>query len=206
MNLPTRVLIADDHPAIRAGLRALLSSHDDLAVVGEASDGEEAVALWQQTAPDIGLFDLRMPTLDGIEALRRIRRLQPQAAVIILTALCRDADIDRSIDAGARAHLRKDAVTSEILACIRAVRQGAVRDQAQVRQRVARRAAEETLTPREAQVLNGIACGWSNRRVGDALGIGDGTVKTHLKRVYGKLGARNRTEAVARARKKGLLR
>ena len=125
MNSPIRIVIADDHPAIRAGLRALLSAHHDLLVVGEASDGLEAVALWQQATPDIGLFDLRMPTLDGIDALLRIRALQPQATVIMLTTLARDADIDRAVDAGARAYLRKDAAMAEIVACIRSVRSGA---------------------------------------------------------------------------------
>ncbi|WP_280155877.1 response regulator transcription factor [Piscinibacter sp. XHJ-5] len=206
MNRPTRLLIADDHPILRAGLRTLLSSHDDLAVVGEASDGLEAVALWHETTPDMGLFDLRMPVLDGVEALRRIREAQPQAAVIILTTLALDADIDRLVDAGARTCLRKDAGMSEIVACIRAVRSGASSGQAAVKRRLSSRAAEEPLTPREYAVLDGVARGWSNRRVADALGIGAGTVKTHLKRVYGKLYARNRTEAVVIARSKGLLR
>ena len=143
MNVPTRLLIADDHPTIRAGLRALLSAHEDLVVVGEASDGLEAVALWQETAPDIGLFDLRMPALDGVEALRRIREHQPQAAVIMLTTLARDADIDRAVDAGARAYLRKDAGMSEIVACIRSVRSGAPWALAAAKSRLSTRAAEE---------------------------------------------------------------
>ncbi|HEX6704110.1 MAG TPA: response regulator transcription factor [Albitalea sp.] len=205
MNAPTRLVIADDHPIVRAGLRTLLSSQDDLTVVGEACDGLEAVALWQETTPDIGLFDLRMPTLDGIEALRRIRAHSPQAAVIILTAMARDADIDRAVAAGARACLRKDAGTSEILACVRSVRSGAPWAWGTVNGRSSKRSAQEPLTPRESEVLEGIARGWSNRRVAEALGIGDGTVKTHLKRVYDKLYARNRTEAVVIARGKGLI-
>jgi len=206
MNVPTRLLIADDHPVIRAGLRALLSSHPDLAVVGEASDGLEAVALWRETLPDIGVFDLRMPGLDGIDALRRIREHQAQAAAIILTALAREADIDRAVDAGARACLHKDAGISDIVAYIRSVRMGASLPSGRAAGRASRPAAREPLTRRESDVLEGIARGWSNQRVAGALGIGDGTVKTHLKRVYGKLYARNRTEAVAIARSKGLLR
>jgi DNA-binding NarL/FixJ family response regulator len=203
--VPIRLVIADDHPAIRAGLRALLSSEDDIAVVGEASDGLEAVALWRETTPDIGLFDLRMPGLDGAEALRRIREQQPQAAVIILTTLARDADMDRLAAAGARACLRKDAGMAEIVDCIRSVRLGSPSALAPVKARLPGHALEEPLTPRECEVLDGIACGWSNRRVADVLGIGEGTVKTHLKRLYGKLYARNRTEAVVIARGKGLL-
>src|SRR5215468_5929594 len=109
MNTPTRVVIADDHPVIRSGVRALLSSHDDIEVVGEARNGHEAIALWQQAKPDIGLFDFRMPLLDGVQALQRIREQQAQAAVIILTTLVRDVDIERVRNAGAYAYLCKDA-------------------------------------------------------------------------------------------------
>ena len=206
MNAPTRILIADDHPAIRAGLRALLSLHDDLTLVGEASDGLEAVALWYETSPDIGLFDLRMPALDGAEALRRIREHRPQADVILLATLSRQADIQRAVDAGASAYLRKDVGMSEIVACIRSVRMGAPSLAARVTGRLPVRAALEPLTPRETEILDGIGRGWSNRRVADALRIGEGTVKTHLKRIYGKLYARNRTEATVIARGQGLLR
>lgn len=206
MQGPTRLLIADDHPAIRAGLRALLSLHDDFTLVGEASDGLEAIALWQETSPDLGLFDLRMPVLDGVEALRRIREHQPQAAVILLTTLSREADLQRAVDAGASAYLSKDAEMSEIVVGIRSVRMGAPRLADRVTGRPSNRAAQEPLTPREIEVLDGIGRGWSNRRVADALGIGEGTVKTHLKRLYGKLYARNRTEATVIARDKGLLR
>ena len=110
MNEPTRLMIADDHPLIRAGLRALLSAHDDLAVVGEAADGAEAVAVWDQSSPDVGLFDLRMPTLDGVQALLRIRQRQPQAAVVILTSMVGDADIDRVVRAGARPICRRMSI------------------------------------------------------------------------------------------------
>ena len=206
MNGPTRILIADDHAMIRAGLRALLSAHSDLEVVGEAFDGNEAISLWQQTRPDVGLFDLRMTTLDGVEALQRIREQYPQAAVIILTAVARDADIARAIAAGARACLLKDADLTEIVAAIRSVRAGASLELDRMKAQFSSRAPEDALTSREAEVLQGIAKGMSNRRVAEMLGIGEGTVKTHLKRIYGKLYARNRTEAVAMARKKGLLR
>jgi len=205
MSERTRLVIADDHPVIRAGLRALLSAHDDLAVVGEAANGLEAATLWGETSPDIGLFDLRMPTLDGVGALLRIREHDPQAAIVILTTMTRDADLDRAIAAGARAYLRKDADLSDIVACIRSVRLGAVHAHASVHSRLSRHAADEPLTPREGQVLNSIARGCSNRRVADELRIGEGTVKTHLKRVFGKLYASNRTEAVVIARRKGLL-
>jgi two-component system NarL family response regulator len=205
MSVPTRVLIADDHSIIRAGLRALLSSQAGFAVVGEASDGHEAIALWQETQPDIGLFDMRMPMLDGVEALRRIRERQPQAAVIVLTTLARQADVERAIGAGARGYLLKDAAMTEIVACIHSVRNGEARELGRMNSRLSNRDTSEPLTPREAGVLEGIARGRSNRSVAQTLGIGEGTVKTHLKRVYGKLHARNRTEAIVVARRKGLL-
>lgn len=205
MYAPTRIVIADDHPVIRSALCALLSSQPDLTVVGEASDGNEAVALWHEAKPDVGLFDFWMPTLDGVAALRRIRELQPQATVIMLTTFGRDVDIRRAIDAGARGYLPKDAAVSEIVACIRSVRDGGQRELDRIRGRLSKQAAPEPLTPREAEVLEVIAGGRSNRAVGELLGIGEGTVKTHLKRIYGKLYARNRTEAVAMARTKGLL-
>ncbi len=205
MCLPTRVLIADDHAIIRASLRALLSSCNDLVVVGEASNGAEAIALWQQTRPDVGLFDLCMPKLDGIEALRRIQEQHPQAAVIMLTALARDVDIERAIDVGARAYLLKDVEISEIVACIHSVRTGAPRELDRMKRRLSNRPATEPLTSRESEVLDGIASGRGNRCIAHMLGIGEGTVKTHLKRIYGKLCARNRTEAVVIARRKGLL-
>lgn len=205
MNTPTRLVIADDHPVIRAGLSALLATYGDLEVVGEAANGVEAVALWDQMRPDVGLFDLRMPALDGLGALGRIRERDPRAAIVILTTLTGDADIDRVIGAGANAYLRKDAGMAEIVACIQSVHRTGECAQPLVRARLARRAVEEALTPRECEVLAGIARGWSNRRVGAELNVSEGTVKTHLKRIYGKLYARNRTEAVVVARRKGLL-
>jgi len=205
MNEPTRLLIADDHPILRAGMRALLSAHDDLVVVGEAANGLEAVALWDEARPDIGLFDLRMPALDGVGALLKIRERHPQAAIVIVTTIVADADLDRAIAAGAGAYLYKDAPVSEIVACIRWLRRGPAQAHPSIEGRLTRRAIEEALTPREGEVLSGIARGWSNRRVADELQVAEGTVKTHLKRIFGKLYARNRTEAVVIARRKGLL-
>jgi two-component system NarL family response regulator len=206
MNDPIRVVIADDHPVIRAGLRDLLSSHGDFVVAGEAADGRQAVDVWHETKPDVGLFDLRMPGLDGLDALRQIREQQPQAAIVILTTMTSEADMDRAVAAGANAYLPKEASMGEIVGCLRAVRRGAPYVHVGVQKRLVERAVEEPLTAREGEVLTGIARGWSNRRVADDLKIAEGTVKTHLKRIFGKLYARNRTEAVVIARRKGLLR
>jgi two-component system NarL family response regulator len=206
MNDPIRIVIADDHPVIREGLRDLLSSHGDFIVAGEAADGLQAVDVWHETKPDVGLFDLRMPGLDGLEALHRIREQQPQAAIVILTTMTSEADVDRAVAAGANAYLPKQSSMAEIVGCIQAVRHGAPYVHAGVQKRLVERAVEESLTPREGEVLTGIARGWSNRRVAEELEIAEGTVKTHLKRIFGKLYARNRTEMVVIARRKGLLR
>ena len=205
MSEPTRLLIADDHPFIRAGLRALLSLHSEFIVVGEAGNGLEAVTLWDDASPDVGLFDLHMPGLDGIDALSRIRQAQPEAAVVILTAMARQADLDRIIGARANAFLPKDASMDEMVECLRGVRQGMETWHPSVQARLSSRALEERLTAREDEILQCMARGWSNGRVGDELHIAEGTVKTHVKRVLGKLYARNRTEAVAIARRRGLL-
>ena len=198
-------MVADDHAIIRTALSALLSSEPDVLVVGEASDGNEAVARWQETRPDVGLFDMCMPDLDGVEALRRLRALDPQARVIMLTTWGREVDIERALDAGARGYVLKDAGLPEIVACIRSVRKGEPHELDRMKGRLSKRSTAERLTPRETRVLADIARGASNRLVAAALGIGEGTVKTHLKRIYGKLYARNRTEAIAVARAKGLL-
>jgi two-component system NarL family response regulator len=205
MNDPIRVVIADDHPVIRAGLCDLLSSHG-FVVAGEAANGLQAIDVWHETKPDVGLFDLRMPGLDGLEALRRIRKQQPQAAIVILTTMTNEADMDRAVAAGANAYLPKQSSMAEIVGCILAVRRGTPYMHAGVQKRLIERAVEEPLTAREGEVLTGIARGWSNRRVAGDLKIAEGTVKTHLKRIFGKLYARNRTEAVVIARRKGLLR
>jgi len=205
MNDPIRLVIADDHPVIRAGLRALLSSHAEFVIAGEASNGLQAVEVWREAKPDVGLFDLRMPGLDGLEALKRIRTQHPQAAIVILTTMASEADMDRAVAAGANAYLPKQSSTAEIVGCIRAVRRGAPYVHPGVQKRLVERAVEEPLTPREGEVLSGIARGLSNRRVARELNIAEGTVKTHLKRIFGKLYARNRTEAVVIARRKGLL-
>jgi len=205
MNDPIRLVIADDHPVIRAGLRALLSSHRDFVVAGEAANGLQAVDVWHETKPDVGLFDLRMPGLDGLEALRRIREHEPQAAIVILTTMTSEADLDRAVSAGASAYLPKQSSMDEIVGCIQAVHDGTPYVHAGLQKRLVERALEEPLTARESDVLRGIALGCSNRRVADELGIAEGTVKTHLKRIFGKLYARNRTEAVVIARRKGLL-
>ncbi len=206
MNQPLRLIIADDHPLTRHGLRKLLSVHDDIDVVGEAADGEEAVSLWRSLSPDMALLDVRMPKLDGIEATTRIRELDREAVVVILTTIVSDGDILRALRAGAKGYLPKDVPTDDIVDCIRAVKNGGAYLPARVAARMAEHMHDETLTSREQEVLLHLARGSINRRIALDLDIGEGTVKTHLKHLLAKLNARNRTEAVAVARERGMLR
>jgi DNA-binding NarL/FixJ family response regulator len=200
-----RLMIADDHPTIRAGLCALLCAHEGYNVVGEASDGESAVNLWRRLVPDIAFMDLRMPKLDGIEATARICAEDPCARVVILTTFVGDDDIYRALRAGAKGYLSKDVCVDNIVSCVRAVQAGGTYIPASIRAKIASRFSGDSLTQRENDVLSRIARGWCNKRIASELDIGEGTVKTHLKNVLAKLSARSRTEAVANAQRRGML-
>lgn len=206
-----QVLIADDHPIVRAGLVALVSAAPDMAVVGTAADGAEAVALAASAGPDIVLMDLRMPTMDGEEATARIVRAHPEVRVIVLTTYETDDAILRAIGAGASGYLLKAAPEEELLAGIRAVAGGEVALAPSVARVLVRQAAQgpaapaPLLTAREIEVLRLVAAGLSNRAVGERLFLGEATVKTHLLHAFTKLEVRDRTRAVTRAMELGLL-
>jgi two-component system, NarL family, response regulator len=205
MSAPCRLMIADDHPTILAGLRAILGAHDDFTVVGEAADGEAAVELWDRLSPDMAFLDLRMPKLDGIEATARIRANDPDARVVILTTFVGDDDIYRALRAGARGYLPKDVGIDNIVSCVRVIQAGGSYLPAAIGAKIAARVLDDTLTQRENDVLAHVARGWCNKRIASQLNIGEGTVKTHLKHILAKLGARSRTEAVAIAQRRGIL-
>ncbi|MFC5379189.1 response regulator [Aquipuribacter nitratireducens] len=204
---PVRVLVADDHPVVRAGIVGLLAGEADVEVVGEAGDGEEAVALHERLRPDVLLTDLRMPRLDGAGATERVLALDPAAAVLVLTTYDTDADILRAVEAGARGYLLKDSPADVLVEGVRAAARGetvlAPSVAARLVQRV--RAPGPALTAREADVLRGVAQGWSNAEIGRHLHIGEATVKTHLLRVFTKLDVDDRTRAVLVAQERGLL-
>jgi len=204
-----RLLIADDHPVVRAGLAGLLSDEPEFEVVGQAADGIEAVRLAAEVAPDVVLMDLRMPGLDGVAATVRILAAPPPTPrVLILTTYESDDQILAAIEAGAGGYLLKAAPQDEIVAGIRSVAAGQTALSPQVAVRLVermRRPEPAALTPRELEVLALVADGTGNKQIAARLGIGESTVKTHLLRIFEKLGVSDRTRAVTLAMEQGIL-
>ncbi|MDW8319542.1 MAG: response regulator transcription factor [Anaerolineae bacterium] len=197
-----RLLIADDHPVVRDGLRGMLAGQPDLQVVGEAGDGAAAVALAAELLPDVILMDLRMPVLDGVAAIRQIRARQPAAAILVLTTYDTDSDILPAIEAGATGYLLKDAPREELYRAIRATSRGETVLAPAVAARLLgkmRAPAEEKLSARELEVLSLVARGASNAEIAQALHISEATVKSHLLHIFGKLGVADRAAAVTAA-------
>jgi DNA-binding NarL/FixJ family response regulator len=204
-----RVLLVDDHPVVRVGLRGMLDTADDLVVVGEAVSGQEALALVAGLRPDVVLMDLRMPGLDGVSATARIVAEFPGVRVLVLTTYDTDADILRAIEAGATGYLLKDTPIGALTDAIRAAARGETVLAPLVAARLVTRIrtpASEQLTPREVQVLSLVSRGLSNGEIGRELYIGEATVKTHLLRAFAKLGVNDRTAAVTVALSRGILR
>ena len=207
-----RVLVADDHPVVRAGLTGMLAAEPDLQVVGEAGSGDEAVALAGRLRPDVVLMDLRMPGGDGVSATTRIRAARPEVKIMVLTTYDDDADILRAVEAGAAGYLLKDLPRAELAAAIRAAARGetvlapAVAGRLLTRLRGgAPREGLSALSVRETAVLALAARGLTNAEIGRELFISEATVKTHLTRACAKLGVSGRTAAVARAMQTGAL-
>lgn len=204
-NLRIGVLIADDHSVVREGLASLITRKSDMTVIGEASNGREAVDLWRQHRPDVTLLDLRMPELDGVGALKEIRGHDEKARIIVLTTFDGDEDIYRAIQAGAKGYLLKDAPREALLDCIRKVHAGEMCVPVHLAAKLAQRVSSEALSGREIDVLRLMAQGKSNKEIGSALFISEGTVKSHVKGIFAKLGVISRTEAVANASRRGLI-
>lgn len=203
-----RVLVVDDHPVVRSGLVGMLAVEDDLDVVGEAGDGEEAVARVAALAPDVVLMDLRMPRLDGAGATARIVAEHPASKVLVLTTYDTDTDILRAVEAGATGYLLKDTPRVQLVDAVRAAARGETVLAPAVAARLVSRLrapAPEPLTPREIEVLAAVARGLSNAEIGRSLYIAEATVKTHLLRAFAKLGVDDRTRAVTVAMERGLL-
>ncbi len=204
-----RLLIVDDHPVVRTGLKGMLSAVEDFELIGEAADGAEAVELSARLDPDVILMDLKMPGMDGVTAIREITGRTPDRHILVLTTYDSDADILPAIEAGATGYLLKDTPREELFRAIRA----AARGESVVAPTVAARLmgrmrapAEENLTAREIEVLARVADGASNKEIAQSLHISAATVKTHLLHIFGKLGVEGRTAAVTEALKKGILR
>jgi DNA-binding NarL/FixJ family response regulator len=199
-----RVLIADDHAVVRQGLRTFLGLQEDIDVVGEAADGEEALALAERLAPDVVLIDLVMPGVDGIEALRRLRDRVPAARAIVLSSFVDDDKLFPAVRAGAAGYLLKDVQPQELVAAIRTVHGGGALLHPTVAARLMEELADDPLTPREREVLALIGRGLPNKQIARELGIAEKTVKAHVSAVLAKLGVSDRTQAALYAVREGL--
>jgi two-component system, NarL family, response regulator len=203
--LTIRVLTADDHPVVRAGLSALLANESDLELVAEARDGAEALAMYEAHKPDVVLMDLRMPQMDGVDAIERIRESYPDARIVALTSYDGDVDIYRALNAGAYGYLLKDMLGTELVVAVRAAAAGKRVIPPEVAARLAEFTPRTDLTERETEVLQLAAKGMRNRDIALAIGRTTETVKVHLKHVMEKLQVHDRTEAVIQAVRRGII-
>lgn len=200
-----RIMLVEDHQVVRQGLVALLSSMDDLEVVGSVGDGLEAVEAFGTLQPDVTLMDLQLPKLGGVETIRRIRGEFPQARFIVLTTFDGDEDIYRALQAGARAYLLKGMPLDELLTTIHAVHSGKLHIPSSVAEKLAERLSGQELTARELSVLERIVAGRANKEISADLFISEATVKTHINSLLGKLGVADRTHAATVAIQRGLV-
>lgn len=206
MPTPIRVLVADDHHVVRSGIAASIGLEDDLAVVAEADSGEQVVAQYRASHPDVVLMDLRLPGMSGIEATAALIREVPEARVIMFTTFEGEEDIYRAVQAGARGYLLKSAPREELLRAIRSVAAGERYLPPALAHRLAERMASEELSPRELEVLQQIGQGRSNKEIGSALGITEDTVKRHVTNLLAKLRVLDRTQATTAAIRRGIIR
>jgi two-component system, NarL family, response regulator len=205
---PIRILIADDHPVVRSGIAAMLEIEPEasIQVVGQANNGCEMVELFAQLQPDIGLVDLRMPKMSGVEAIAQIRSQFPEARLIVLTTYDGDEDIYRGLQAGAKAYLLKDTPREELLLCIQTVHAGRSFIPPHIGVKLAERMSSPVLSKREREILELISVGMSNSEIGTRLQIAEGTVKSHMNNILSKLNVSDRTQAAMVALKRGLIR
>jgi len=199
------ILCVDDHPLVRKGIAAILANEADMKLVAEAGSGSEAVDAFRRFHPDVTLMDLRMPGMDGIEATKEIRKIDPEAKIIALTSYDGDQEIYRALEAGVRGYILKESVHTEIVRAIRVVQSGKRLMPPEVAERLSEHFPQVALTPREIEVLQHVAKGFGNKEIGVRLGTAAGTVKMHLQNILSKLGASDRTHAVTLAIRRGII-
>lgn len=200
------VLVVDDHSLVRTGVVNIINHEPDLHVVAEAANGVEAVEAYRKHRPDITMVDLRMPVMDGVEAVRQIRAMDPQAKLVVLTTYDTDEDISRALKAGANAYALKDITADALVRCIRDVLAGKTYLAPSAAAKLAEGMSRVQVTPRELSTLRLMADGRSNKEIAGELGISERTVKSHLGHLFEKLGVTSRTEAVKIATRRGLVR
>jgi len=200
-----RVLTVDDHALLREGIAALVNAESDMELVGEASDGEEAIKQFRRHRPDVTLMDLQMPNLNGTEAISRIRNEFPNAKIIVLSTYSGDVQVLRAIKAGAQGYILKGHVGRELLDAIRSVHAGHKRIPPEIAAELAEHAADDALSSREIDVLRLIAAGSGNKQIADKLSIGETTVKSHISSILSKLSANDRTHAVTIGLQRGII-
>jgi two-component system NarL family response regulator len=206
MNDPIRILLADDHPSLRAGLASILNAEPGLTVVAEAGSGRETLIKTGASSPDVLVVDLRMPDGDGIETIKQLVSKNPQVRVLVLTTYDNEEDIFNALEAGARGYILKDTTREEIIEAVRQVHAGNRFLPSAIASRLADRMIRPTLTPRELDVLRLVSRGRTNKEIAAAMFISEETVKSHMKGLFQKLGVHDRAEAVATALQRGLLR
>ncbi|MFZ0783609.1 MAG: response regulator transcription factor [Candidatus Sulfotelmatobacter sp.] len=200
-----RILTVDDHALLREGIAALVNAEPDMELVAEAADGEEAIEQFRRHRPDITLMDIQMPSMNGTEAIGRIRNEFPNAKIIVLSTYSGDVQVLRAIKAGARGYIVKGHVHRELLDAIRSVHAGHKRIPPEIAAELAEHAADDELSSREIDVLRRIAAGSSNKQIADKLSIGETTVKSHIRSILSKLGANDRTHAVTIGLQRGII-
>lgn len=202
---PIRILIVDDHPVVRAGFGAIVAGEADMVVAGEAGDGETAINLFFQLGPDVVLMNLGLPGIHGSDAMRKIYGVNPNARILAISGSSGEEHIHRALKAGAKGYLSKDAAPAEILSAIRAVCAGRPHIPPGVAQALARRSEYEALTPREIDVLEAIARGFTNKEIAAEMTVSESTIKARVKEILAKLAVPDRTSAVTAALRRGII-